>query len=191
MLSAVSVYAIAVVVAILVGWRGRVRRLPAGQVAARDLPVLYLGWISGATFLPLPLAGHAAGEGLAGALNHLNLVPLRSIRATLALPDLWPRVRLLAGNVVVFVPFGLLLPAIWPRLSGFGRMALAGLLFGLTIELGQLGVSLLLGYWYRMSNVDDLLLNVRRVLLVWGVYRVLGAGGLQARDVEVAAAERK
>ena len=79
--------------------------------------------------------------------------------------------RLLAGNVLVFIPFGLLLPAIWPRLARLWRIALAGLLFSAAIELSQLGISLLLGYWYRMADIDDVLLNVGGVLLGYGACR--------------------
>jgi glycopeptide antibiotics resistance protein len=82
-------------------------------------------------------------------------------------------VRLLGGNVLVFAPFGLLVPIIWTRLAGFRSILLAGLLFSLAIELSQLGISLLLGTWYRMSDVDDVLLNVCGVLLGWALCRAL------------------
>ena len=137
------------------------------------LLALYLGWIVGATLFPLPLHGQTGSEGLAATLNHPNLVPLATIRETLALPGLWPRVRLLGGNVLVFAPFGLLVPIIWPRLAGFLSILAAGLLFSLAIELSQLGISLLLGAWYRMSDVDDVLLNVCGVLLGWAAFRLL------------------
>jgi len=174
MLTAISVYPVALLAAVLVAWRGEARDLPAGQVAARVLLVLYLAWIVGATLFPVPLQDDG-GRGLSGALNHPNLVPLASIRETLALPGLWPRLRLLGGNVLVFVPLGLLLPIVWPRGRRVSRMVLAALLFSLSIEIGQLAVSLLLGFWYRMSDVDDVLLNVVGVLLGWGLYRLLAA----------------
>lgn len=169
MLPAATVYPIALVCAVLSGWHGVARRLPAAQIAARVLLALYLGWLIGATLFPLPLEGVAGRDGLNGYLNHPNVVPFSTIRETLALPDLWPRVRLLGGNVLVFAPLGLLLPAIWPRFAGPGSIALAGLAVSLSIELTQLAVSLALGTWYRMSDVDDVLLNVAGVLLGYGL----------------------
>lgn len=169
MLPAATVYPVALICAALAGWHGTRRRLGAVQIAARVLLALYLGWLAGATLFPLPLEPVAGGEGLAGALNHPNLVPFATIRETLALPELWPRVRLLAGNALVFAPLGLLLPTIWPRLASLGRMALAGLAVSLAIELTQLAASLALGTWYRMSDVDDVLLNVAGVLLGYGL----------------------
>jgi glycopeptide antibiotics resistance protein len=51
----------------------------------------------------------------------------------------------LAGNVLVFAPLGLLVPMIWPQLRGIRRMALAGLVVSVSIELSQLTVSLAVG----------------------------------------------
>ncbi|OPZ41781.1 MAG: VanZ like family protein [Actinobacteria bacterium ADurb.BinA094] len=44
-------------------------------------------------------------------------------------------------------------------------MAVAALLFPLGIELAQLAVSLALGYPYRVTEIDDVLLNFVGVLL--------------------------
>jgi glycopeptide antibiotics resistance protein len=184
LLTGAIVYPVAFVAAIAVAWHGVARHRPWWQVTAAVLLVLYIGWVIGATLFPIYLEGRSAPEELVSTLNHPNLVPLRSIRETLALDGVWQRVRLLAGNVVVFSPFGLLLPIIWPRLARFWRMALAGLLFSAGIELSQLGLSLVLGYWYRMTDVDDVLLNVTGVLLGYGLLRLLRwrRGGPEAKD---------
>ena len=174
MLPTASVYAVALLAAFLLAWRGIARRIPTWQLAAHALLALYVGWLIGATLFPLPLHHLAGDGGLGAALNHPNIVPFASIRATLAENGVRPRVRLLGGNVLVFVPFGLLLPAIWPRLDGFWRMALAGVAVGVSIELTQLAVSLALGGWYRMSDVDDVILNTAGVLLGYGLWRTLG-----------------
>jgi glycopeptide antibiotics resistance protein len=171
MLTVVIVYPLAIVLAIVVGWRAATRGLTAWQVAARVALVLYLGWLIGATLFPIPVSGHlpraelSPTERLLDRLNAHNIVPLRAIRETAALGWGWPAVRLLAGNVLVFVPFGVLLPAIFPGVRRWWRMTLAGLALSASIELSQLAVSLLLGYWYRMTDIDDVLLNVAGVLL--------------------------
>lgn len=172
MLTAPLVYPIALVVAVIVGRRALAHRQPFGLIAARVLLVLYLGWIIGAVLFPIPLNAPATGLSLDAALiNYPNLVPLATIRETLALEG-WPRIRLLGGNVFLFVPFGFLLPLIWPKLDGLKQMILAGLLYSLSIELGQLAVSLAVGAWIRMSDVDDVLLNVPGVLLGFALYRL-------------------
>jgi glycopeptide antibiotics resistance protein len=142
-------------------------------VAARVVLVLYLGWVIGATLFPVPLHWGVISDGPATQSAPPNLVPFRTIRQTLALQGVWTRVRLLGGNVCVFVPFGLLMPLIFPRLASLRRMAPAGLLFSLAIELSQLAVSLGVGSWYRMTDVDDVMLNVVGVLLGFALFRRL------------------
>jgi len=51
-------------------------------------------------------------------------------------------------------------------------MAVAALLFPLGIELAQLAVSLALGYSYRVTEIDDVLLNFVGVLLGFAVHLV-------------------
>lgn len=175
MLTATLIYPVALVAAAAVGGWAYARRLPFGLIAARVLLVLYFGWLAGAVLFPIPLSAPVTGLSRdPTVLNHPNLVPLATLRETLALQG-WPRLRLFVGNILVFVPFGVLAPIVWPRLNGLGRMALAGLLLSLTIELGQLAVSLTLRSWVRMSDVDDVLLNVPGVLLGFALYRTLAA----------------
>lgn len=59
----------------------------------------------------------------------------------------------LAGNVVVFIPFGMLLPSIWKRFRNFADILLAGFLFSLSIEVFQLYSA------FGAFDVDDILLN--------------------------------
>lgn len=57
------------------------------------------------------------------------------------------------GNVLAFVPFGLLLPPLIPRLGSFNRMVGCTVAFSLLVEIAQL--------IFRVGafDVDDLLLN--------------------------------
>lgn len=59
----------------------------------------------------------------------------------------------LAGNIIVFMPFGVLLPFIWKRFRNFADTFLAGFLFSLGIEIFQLYSA------FGAFDVDDILLN--------------------------------
>ena len=173
-----AVWPIVVSAAIVVVWRGRRGGASAAQSAARVALVVYLGWLVGAALFPVPLHGAAAAGGddanrARGVLAAVNLVPLRIIRETIGLGWGWPAVRLLAGNVLVFVPFGALAPMVWPRLRTWAGMTLAALAFSAAVELAQLAVSLALGFAYRSTDIDDLLLNVPGVLLGFALCRLL------------------
>ena len=75
-----------------------------------------------------------------------------------------------ALNVVLFLPFGLLLPLLWPALDRLGRVAAGGFAFSLLIELSQLLNN-------RRTDVDDLLMNTLGAALGLLLYRALAWAG--------------
>ena len=77
-----------------------------------------------------------------------------------------------ALNVVLFLPFGLLLPLLWPALDRLGRVAAGGFAFSLLIELSQLLNN-------RRTDVDDLLMNTLGAALGLLLYRALAWAGLR------------
>ena len=65
----------------------------------------------------------------------------------------WVAFLNLAGNVIGFIPFGMILPVIWPKTGSFVRILLLSFEFSLCVEIIQL-------VWKVGSfDVDDLLLN--------------------------------
>lgn len=175
MLTGIVAYPFAVALAAVVGWRAARRGLPAFLVAMRVLFVLYLGWLVGATLFPLPIRADVVRLEAAGQGVSVDLVPLASIRETLAEGTRFAQVWILGGNVLTLVPLGFLLPFAVPRLATWRRMVLAGLLFPLAIELSQLAVSLALGYSYRVTEIDDVILNFVGVLLGYALQRLVRA----------------
>ncbi len=175
MLEGYVVYPIAALVGAVVAWRAARSGLPAFHVVMRALFVLYIGWLVSATLFPVPVRGavllaEAAGEGM-----NMSLVPLTSIRETLATGSTFTQLWILGGNVLTLAPLGFLLPFALPRLATWRRMAAAAFVVPLCIELAQLGVSLAVGYSYRVTEVDDLLLNFAGVLLGFVPYRTVAS----------------
>lgn len=91
--------------------------------------------------------------------DRLNLDPFATIERALQLGPRSSSYRLLIGNVVAFVPFGILLPMAFRRLPVATAFVIAVALSA-AIELGQLAMSTYLGYAYRSTDVDDVILNV-------------------------------
>ena len=175
------------VLAVALVWRlGVATATPRRTVAARVVLVAYLGWLAGETFFPLPVTAAALRAGAAampGGGLHADLVPFHSIAHLLCLGAHWPTVRLLVGNVVVFVPIGLLAPIACAGLATWRRLLAAALALSAAIEMGQLAVSLLVGYSYRVTEIDDVILNVAGVLLgfaAWSALRTRAAARQKA-----------
>ncbi|MFE5486322.1 VanZ family protein [Streptomyces sp. NPDC056527] len=93
-------------------------------------------------------------------LTHVNLRPGDSIRAYLGQPAFQDTVKQLGGNILLGVPFGLLLPVVSPRTRGFVRIALLTVATMLLVELIQ--GALVTG---RAFDIDDVLLNTTGALL--------------------------
>ncbi len=173
MVTGIVVYPFAAVLAVLVAWRAARGGQPAFVVVVRALFVLYLGWVAGATLFPLPVRAGVAELEAAGRHVAVGLIPLASIGDVLVNGTPFARVWILGGNVLTLAPFGLLLPFAAPRLATWPRMALAALVFPLGIETGQLAVSLALGYSYRATEIDDVLLNSAGILLGFAAFVAL------------------
>ena len=99
-----------------------------------------------------------------------NLVPLRTLGQMLNLlaqdrQMAWFSVVNLLGNVIMFLPLGLL-PAVWKRQRDFGvfLLTVAGLI--LAAELLQLFTTL------GTADVDDLLLNVPGACIGYGIWKI-------------------
>ncbi|MFM9457156.1 VanZ family protein [Streptomyces europaeiscabiei] len=93
-------------------------------------------------------------------LTHSNLRPGDSIRNYLAQPAFRDTVKQLGGNIVLGIPFGVLLPVLVPRARGLLRVAALTALVMLLVELVQ--GALITG---RAFDIDDVLLNTSGALL--------------------------
>ncbi|MEU0334362.1 VanZ family protein [Streptomyces sp. NPDC006193] len=105
-------------------------------------------------------------------LTHSNLHPGRSLRAYLEQGSLRDVLRQVGGNVLLGVPFGVLVPVLAPRARGaFQVLGLTALVM-LMVELVQ--GALVTG---RAFDIDDVILNTTGALLGWLLLgRRLGRG---------------
>ncbi|MFZ3573001.1 VanZ family protein [Streptomyces sp. BH097] len=88
------------------------------------------------------------------SLTHTNLHPGRSIGLYFDQPDWRDTIKQVGGNVLLGVPFGVLLPVLFPRTRGFVRVVLMTALVMLTVEIAQ---GLLVAG--RAFDIDDVILN--------------------------------
>jgi glycopeptide antibiotics resistance protein len=70
----------------------------------------------------------------------------------------------LAGNVLLFFPFGILLPLLFRRVNGFQKILLISFIVSMTLELIQLFA--MLGNF----DIDDIILNMLGASLGFGTY---------------------
>ena len=68
------------------------------------------------------------------------------------------------GNMIMFIPTGILLPVEFKKLNSFLKVVAVGALISLCIEILQLP------FPSRASDVDDLILNTLGVAVGYGIY---------------------
>ncbi|MER5969603.1 VanZ family protein [Streptomyces sp. NPDC002055] len=93
-------------------------------------------------------------------LTHSNLRPGDSIRDYVSQPAFRDTVKQIGGNIVLGVPFGLLLPVLVPRARGLLRVGVATAVVMVLVELVQ--GALVTG---RAFDIDDVILNTSGALL--------------------------
>jgi glycopeptide antibiotics resistance protein len=146
-----------------------VRRAPARRAALEALFVGYLAVALYVVFLPLP----ARPGDNRPVWAYVNLVPMHTVVEIVRdFPGLV--VQQLLGNVVLFVPLGLLLPMLSARCRRLAVTAAIGLSSSAGIEIVQLALLLTLGA-RRSVDVDDVILNVTGACLGYLGWRLAHA----------------
>ena len=123
------------------------------------------------TMFPIPISGQDFYRRTRG-LSEDNIVPFATIADQLR--HLSPNtVRQLAGNIVALAPLGIYGPYLWPALRDWRRFALVAVAFGLGIEACQYAGSLLEGFTYRVTDVDDAIMNASGAIAAFALWRMI------------------
>lgn len=131
------------------------------------LACAHIGAVLAVTLFPMPVAG---AEPFAVPYSNVQLVPFRTIRLLFAGSQ---EARQLGGNLLLLAPMGFLVPIAWPAARPFLATVVVGLSTSMLIELLQFTFGVLVGEFYRVVDVDDVLLNTAGVVLGRLVFAVL------------------
>ena len=91
----------------------------------------------------------------------------------------------LVGNVLAFVPLGLLLPLAFRRIPWL-LVIVVGALLSAAVELTQYALSTNLGYGYRRADIDDVIVNVFGTIAGLAIFGVIQLAALLVRRVRSA-----
>ena len=142
----------------------------------------YAWWICSVAFFPLPVGeAAAASAGEFAGRDWVNLVPFRELLRALSQLGAAQIVREFGGNILLLVPFTLLGPLLWSRLRTWRWPLAAGLGGSLAIELIQLALSGVVGYPYRQTDIDDVILNALGAFFGYAVFLAVRALGRRVK----------
>jgi glycopeptide antibiotics resistance protein len=94
-----------------------------------------------------------------------NLIPFAGILDILSSENARYICQNILGNIVMFIPFGVLLPLLWGSCT-FARTVLAGAILSFAIEFTQFFIA-------RGTDIDDLILNTFGTICGYGLYLIL------------------
>lgn len=154
---------IAIATIVFVVWRLLLWRRQRRDVSREVAVWVFFAWalmVVTLTFFPMVIVFYDWTSGL-------NLIPLASMRQLLTETAPGVAFENIVGNVVLFVPLGLMLPLLFAEVRTSWAVAWRAALVSTTIELVQ---------WVtgaRATDVDDIILNTAGALLGYAAYRLL------------------
>ena len=161
----IPIYILLLVVVIL-------QKVSIKKIIIRSLFYFYIISILAVTIFPIPIQG-LKEIGLYGWGNN-NFIPFVSI-LDISFNDnlsITIKIKQIIGNIVLFIPMGFFIPLIWKCKKYFRKALLIGILCSLSIELLQYIISLLLEFNYKVTDVDDILLNTLGFIIGFFLYRL-------------------
>lgn len=137
----------------------RLQRRTWASAVARAL-VLLIGFVCMVGFAVALAKVTLVPSAASVDLTHTNLTPGQSIRTYADQPAFRDTVKQLGGNVLLGMPFGVLLPVLIPKARGLLRVVLVTAVVMLLVETAQ-GL-LITG---RAFDIDDVILNTTGALI--------------------------
>ncbi len=124
--------------------------------------------IVGLTIFPIPIGGQEFYRHTRG-MSGDNVVPFATIVDQLSHLSL-NNLRQVSGNLLLLTPFGVYGPKLWPALRDWRRFVVVALAIGCAIEVTQYIGSTVEGFSYRITDIDDAIMNAAgavAALLAW------------------------
>jgi glycopeptide antibiotics resistance protein len=149
------------------------------------LAVVHVTLVIALTIFPIPVAGQDFYRRTRG-MSEDNIVPFATISSQLMHLSL-NNLRQLVGNMLALMPLGIYASGLWPALRDWRKFVLVAIAFGVGIELTQYAGSLIEGFTYRVTDVDDAIMNASGAViafLLWPIVRESALGARVAAEVE-------
>lgn len=134
---------------------------------------LYIGGVIAVTLFPLPFQNEVIEEGREMQYFHNNFIPFFSLVDIIKSRNLHTIIRNILGNIILTIPLGILIPMIIRKMDSVKRIFILSLSFSIVIELTQFIISSILGYTYKITDVDDIFLNIIGVLIGYICFKLI------------------
>src|SRR3990167_593528 len=146
------------------------------DILLHSLIFVYIVAVFGIVIFPLPFQSRLIEDSRLSSNLANNFIPLRSIIDIFLHTPLSVSLKQIGGNILLLLPLGFFAPLVLLKKVRFTRVLKIGILSALGIESAQFFISLILGFTYKVTDVDDVLLNTVGFALGYFLFRVFAQG---------------
>lgn len=148
-------------------------------------------WVITITLVPLAIGTDFSINRIVRSINYVPLVTVMDNVSQIGIAyggDALFMIRLIArnvgGNILLLLPLGFLAPILWEKFRRFSRIVILGLVVSCSIEILQL-VENLIGWFGRISDIDDVIFNVIGAMIGYTLYKITStiANSIKSKSV--------
>lgn len=99
----------------------------------------------------------------------LNFIPFKSMIDSISTRNSWVQN---GGNLLLLLPFGFYLSLLRKKIGNTKEVLLLSFIFSVTIEIIQGIMNIIVGYNYRLVDIDDVILNTLGSLIGYILFRI-------------------
>jgi glycopeptide antibiotics resistance protein len=133
----------------------------------------YLIFAVSILFFPFPYQKEIIVDSIKDNFQKNQLIPFHSIYTLWTTQPKSIFLIQVVGNIILTTPLGFLLPIINKNSRNIKTACTLAILIPITIELSQYLISLALGFTYRITDIDDIILNFMGVMIGFIIWRLL------------------
>lgn len=133
----------------------------------------YVSAVISVTIFPLPMQKNLIQDMKALNYLHNNFVPFKSISQMMQVGNITIILRNILGNIILLSPLGFFIPLLFKRTRKISSILIIGLLCSSGIELAQYLISAVIGYTYKITDIDDIILNTIGVLAGFVLFKLV------------------
>jgi glycopeptide antibiotics resistance protein len=132
---------------------------------------VYIIALLSVTFFPFPYQPRLLHDLRLGGQPKNNIIPFNDIYFMIMHDSTSDLIKQIAGNILLFMPFGFLIPLIKMNLT-FRKALIIGIIGSASVEIIQLILDILINYNYRISDIDDVILNLLGFVIGYSIFKM-------------------
>ncbi|HHT87999.1 MAG TPA: hypothetical protein GX002_03185 [Clostridiales bacterium] len=124
---------------------------------------IYLMMLINVAFFPIPIQKEVISvlKETNSNAKAVNITPFHSIIQTVKTnPSIELKLLQLIGNIVLILPITFYIPLVYNRVNNLKKALILSIIIAILIEMMQFVIGRVIGYYYRIIDIDDIILNV-------------------------------